>query len=737
MNPKFSIVIPTFNGSKLIKDCLRSFYNLHPNDGSYEVIVVDDASSKSEQEILWKLKAEYGFNLIIKPDNEGFPRTANVGIKASVGQYVVLVNNDIICTKNILKPIQSRFNADSKIGIIGARLYYPNGKIQHGGCEAVRPFYFTHILDPKRAAESRYDIMVTGAIYALRREMIDIVGVLNNDYFLSADDSEYCLRAWLKGWRTFYDANIEAIHLEGATRGRDLPGEQERRNPEVVRKERLTIGMYLAWAKTLDWNWFVNEVKKAREGVTSDISKLEVGSGPNGISGYLHLDVRPLPGVDVVCDFSKEVLPFGDDRFEEILSNHSIEHISFRKIPFVIKEWFRVLKPGGKVFLRTPDLEFICKTYLAGQTTPEHPNDENFITDAFGEVTPAWWANIKLFAGQDYPSNFHYLCFDFKTIKEVLKRYGFERIERVNVEPVFSPGELQVVAYKPHKVRPKNILLKRRGALGDVLLITPIIRELNRIYGNAALIYTSSDYPQLFREMKEVTRSFNYNEEDPEITFDEYYNLDLTYEREPKQHIVDAYTKVVFGKVLENKTPFFCIPEAEKKSVQELFISKYSRFAICNFSKSWENRTIHSDIINGITSWAKQNDVTLITVGLTKDIVPEGSIDLRNVLTLGQIRHLVDNSLFYIGNDSGLFHLAMSGKAPVIGLFTCVDHEYRALPRSDKDHMINASIDCHGCHVNLPAPMTTEFCKRKDNACTNAFDLINLKSRLSSFVQKS
>jgi len=178
--------------------------------------------------------------------------------------------------------------------------------------------------------------------------------------------------------------------------------------------------------------------------------KLEVGTGQNPNPGYVHLDIDPgFPHLEIVCDMSKEPIPVPDNSCSELLANHVIEHIPWRQLPFIIKEWFRVLQPGGKLFFRTPDLEFICRTYLEGKTTKEWPGDEAGMVEVFGDCGPSQWAIIKLFSGQDYPSNFHFHNLDLQSATDLLTRYGFINVNRVSVLPVYSPGELQVEAFKP------------------------------------------------------------------------------------------------------------------------------------------------------------------------------------------------------------------------------------------------------------------------------------------------
>lgn len=177
--------------------------------------------------------------------------------------------------------------------------------------------------------------------------------------------------------------------------------------------------------------------------------KLEVGSGSYPQPGYIHCDCdESMPDLHILCKMGEESLPLPDRSVSEILSNHSCEHIPWLLIDKLLLDWNRVLIHGGKLFLRTPDLEFICRMYLEGKMTKEHPVDEANMVRVFGECEVTQWAIIKLFAGQNYKGNFHFYALDYPTLKSVLERYGFERVERLHDQPVFSPGEICAIAYK-------------------------------------------------------------------------------------------------------------------------------------------------------------------------------------------------------------------------------------------------------------------------------------------------
>lgn len=186
--------------------------------------------------------------------------------------------------------------------------------------------------------------------------------------------------------------------------------------------------------------------------ILSDIGqapyKLEVGSGNNPQPGYIHLDINPFQHVEIQCDLSTEKIPLPDGSCTELVAYHVLEHFPWRTLTPVIMEWARVLAPGGILKLRTPDLKFICETYLAGRTTREWPGDEGAMLTVFGDCGPSQWAVIKLHSGQDYPGNTHFWIADMTSLTQLLLRNGFKAVQRANLGAEYSPGEIQATAIK-------------------------------------------------------------------------------------------------------------------------------------------------------------------------------------------------------------------------------------------------------------------------------------------------
>lgn len=136
---------------------------------------------------------------------------------------------------------------------------------------------------------------------------------------------------------------------------------------------------------------------------------LEIGCGdkqvyPNSIT----LDIRKTPLVDIIAD--ARALPFKEGSIDYLFSSHVIEHFSHRETDDIAKEWIRVIKVGGVVELRCPDLRARALLFFF------NPSLEN-IHNIYGE--------------QDYSANFHKCGFSYSRIKELFSKFGIKKIHRI------------------------------------------------------------------------------------------------------------------------------------------------------------------------------------------------------------------------------------------------------------------------------------------------------------------
>jgi len=198
-----SIIILTYNSAKTISKCLQSVYeNLRDID---EVIIVDNNSEDKTCSVIEKFIAgKKQFKLIRNQNNIGFSAGTNVGIKASKNSFVVLLNPDTIATKNWMERLIFHFN-DSKIAAVGPvsnyvagyqkmELYLKNIPQNAALNEIVKLIYNEN---KGKSADTK---LLIGFCVAIRRNVIDELGLLDENLFLGNDDLELSWRLRINGY---------------------------------------------------------------------------------------------------------------------------------------------------------------------------------------------------------------------------------------------------------------------------------------------------------------------------------------------------------------------------------------------------------------------------------------------------------------------------------------------------------------------------------------------------------
>jgi predicted SAM-dependent methyltransferase len=158
--------------------------------------------------------------------------------------------------------------------------------------------------------------------------------------------------------------------------------------------------------------------------------KLHLGCGDKNIEGFINVDVRNLPTVDVVDDITI-LTSFKEESVDLIYASHVLEHIGRRDYLNVLKRWYSLLKKDGVLRISVPDFEEIVNHYSE--------NKDLLILRGF------------LYGGQTYPENYHYCTWDFKTLENDLLTIGFKNIRRYDWgETEHSNIDDFSQAYLPH-----------------------------------------------------------------------------------------------------------------------------------------------------------------------------------------------------------------------------------------------------------------------------------------------
>ncbi|MFC1913752.1 glycosyltransferase family 2 protein [Chloroflexota bacterium] len=225
MKPLVSVIILTFNGREYIGDCLASvLQQSYPN---FEVIVVDNASQDYSADIVEQQFPSV--TLIRSHTNVGFPAGNNIGIRASHGEYVILLNQDTTVTPLWMEELVKVTEQDEQIGICGSKLLsLHEPQILDRTAQLVSPDLI--VLGRGRGEtdaaqfEKVEEIFGPSAAAALyRRRMLDEIGLMDESYFLCCDDVELNLKARLAGWKCFYAPKAVAYHAHSVSTGEYSP----------------------------------------------------------------------------------------------------------------------------------------------------------------------------------------------------------------------------------------------------------------------------------------------------------------------------------------------------------------------------------------------------------------------------------------------------------------------------------------------------------------------------------
>lgn len=193
---------------------------------SFEIILVDNNST--DKSVAWLEHIFPQVDLIRNTTNVGFARANNQAIQKSKGDIILLLNSDtVLNTSEPLQLLTEYFAAHPDTAVLGAKLLYPDGRIQSMGrqfwslkkCIKAQLLFISSPLWRKQResmapVEADY---VDGAFLAIPRRIINEVGMMDESYFMYAEDLEWCARIRRAGYRITVLPEIEVIHFQGAS----------------------------------------------------------------------------------------------------------------------------------------------------------------------------------------------------------------------------------------------------------------------------------------------------------------------------------------------------------------------------------------------------------------------------------------------------------------------------------------------------------------------------------------
>jgi O-antigen biosynthesis protein len=260
--PLVSIIVPTRDRADLLECCVSSIFG-ETDYPSIELLIVDNDSSEEETiALLKRLSRSLDVKIVHCPGVFNYSAMNNRAVRQATGEVLVLLNNDtaVIRPDWLRELVVHAVRPD--VGVVGARLLYPNGQVQHAGMVfqpglgPVHQFRFAERGDAGPVGELalvRSVSIATGACLALRKSLYMEVDGMDEDLRVNFNDVDLCMRVGDQGYRNIWTPAAELFHFESASRGYDTTPEKQalaRRESEFFRRR---------WGSLVDWDPFRNE----------------------------------------------------------------------------------------------------------------------------------------------------------------------------------------------------------------------------------------------------------------------------------------------------------------------------------------------------------------------------------------------------------------------------------------------------------------------------------------------
>lgn len=279
---------------------------------------------------------------------------------------------------------------------------------------------------------------------------------------------------------------------------------------------------------------------------------------------------------------------------------------------------------------------------------------------------------------------------------------------------------------------PISILVKRRAAMGDVVMTTGIVRELYKKHNSNCAITVETEFPLVYKNNPYIVDLRNTGECNP-ADFDVVYNLDDAYELNPENHFVDSMFFRVFGTdtvKLDRRPELF--PDAEDRAKVDADVAEIGSpfFAIHMRNWHWALKNIDIDTWVDIIAkvFSERTDHKIVLVGGPTDYSLEHPlvVNYNAHYTPQQLSYFLDNAKCFVGIDSAPFQIAGASGVHIIGLLTHNKPEYimpiRKFDNNWRNTAIQASVPCVGCNVRQVRPIRGIACEHGDYRCTKTWD---------------
>ncbi len=219
-SPLISVVVLNWNGRQVLDNCLRSLHN--QTYRPIEIIVVDNASGDGSVDFLKEKFRDV--RLIINGENLGFGAGNNIGIRASRGKYIMILNNDTRLDPKCVEELKRSIEKDERYGACASKILLESEPDIIDGvgivvCPDGLSFGRGRLEKSDRYGEEEEIFFASDCACLYRREMLDDIGLYDEDFFAYADETDMGWRARLAGWKCTYSPKALVYHHHSTSSG--------------------------------------------------------------------------------------------------------------------------------------------------------------------------------------------------------------------------------------------------------------------------------------------------------------------------------------------------------------------------------------------------------------------------------------------------------------------------------------------------------------------------------------
>lgn len=223
-----SILIVNWNTRDVLHGCLKSIYE-QTLGVTFEIIVVDNASTDGSAKMV---RQKFPSAILIEnSENRGFAAANNQGMAIAKGKYILLLNSDTIVLDNAIAKTKAFADANPKAAVVGCRVLNPDRSLQPtclmfpSLLNMVLSTFWLHRFFPKNKFFGRAELtwwdkndvrevdVVGGCFMLVRRDAMNQVGLMDEQFFMYSEDVDWCYRFHKAGWKVIYTPSAEIIHL--------------------------------------------------------------------------------------------------------------------------------------------------------------------------------------------------------------------------------------------------------------------------------------------------------------------------------------------------------------------------------------------------------------------------------------------------------------------------------------------------------------------------------------------